>query len=181
MAKPIASPARGTRARRSPGRALKCWLREIVWAGGWVVEAAGVDGWFWIVDGCKRPETAVRRVEEWARAGGFAIAWRRSPALDGARRTARSLGRARGLRCRITRWGGAWVAEGVGPADPLRAHLLRDRGSKRWLHITVGRKRPETLKRRVDEWARASGIAVAWEDGTPGVADALKRRRPTRR
>jgi hypothetical protein len=141
-------PVRRPRATR----ALKCRLREIVWAGGWVAEAAGVEGWFWIVDGCKRPETAVRRVEKWARAGGFAIAWQRSvlglgcAPLDGTRRTA-----GRGLRCRITRWGGAWVGEGVGP------------GPEKWLCIADGRKRPETTRRRVEEWARANGIAVVWE------------------
>ena len=155
----------GSRASR---RALKCRLREIVWAGGWVAEAAGVEGWFWIVSECKRPETAVRRVEKWARAGGFAIAWQRSAMSLGSAPSAQRRA-ARGLRCRITRWGGEWVAEGIGPAGghgPDRAGPY----SEKWLCIADGRKRPETTRRRVEEWARASGITIAWEDGTPGAA-----------
>lgn len=176
---PITSPAR-VRRTRAP-RALKCRLREIVWAGGWVAEAAGVEGWFWIVDGCKRPEAAVRRVEKWARAGGFAIAWQSRSALaslgcapSGAHPSA--AGRARGLRCRITRWGGGWVAEGAGP------------GPEKWLCIADGRKRPETTRHRVEEWARANGIAIAWDGnvnsdrGGPRVVTAGRARcrsRPT--
>jgi len=147
-------------------RALRCRLREVIWAGGWVAEAAGVDGWFWIVDGCKRPEAAIRRVEKWARANGFAVAWQlpvrlrslasRNCGVEAGHRVRRAKRCAPGLRCRMhNSWGGGWVAEAVGVDE--------------WLCIADGRKRPETTRRRVEEWARANGITIAWEDGTPAA------------
>ena len=162
----MAIKARPTTGGNRRVRALRCWLREVIWAGGWVVEAAGVEGRFWIADGRKRPEAAIRRVEKWARANGFAISWQLAARLRssltsrncgvetaGLGSPSRALRRAaerRGLRCRMRNlsWGGGWAAEAAGVDE--------------WLCIADGRKRPETTRRRVEEWARANGIVIVW-------------------